>query len=86
MSEILNFFCQCVYYGCRLSEGYIGAGRPAPDNCMSFSRWRRSNSQMRAISKAMGVRCTEVAGPGGVFDAAGVKQALDDIMLLDDTR
>ncbi|KAF8213769.1 UPF0052-domain-containing protein [Mycena galopus ATCC 62051] len=32
---------------------------------------------------AMGVRCTEVDGPGGVFDAAGVKQALDEIMLLD---
>ncbi|KAJ6573934.1 UPF0052-domain-containing protein [Mycena vulgaris] len=31
---------------------------------------------------AMGVRCTEVDG-AGVFDAAGVKQALDEIMLLD---
>ncbi|KAJ7226097.1 UPF0052-domain-containing protein [Mycena pura] len=37
----------------------------------------------RQIS-AMGVRCTEVDGHGsGVFDAAGVKQALDEIMLLD---
>ncbi|KAJ7451152.1 UPF0052-domain-containing protein [Mycena latifolia] len=33
---------------------------------------------------AMGVRCTEVDGAGaGVFDAAGVKQALDEIMRLD---
>ncbi|KAJ7356698.1 hypothetical protein DFH08DRAFT_849752 [Mycena albidolilacea] len=32
---------------------------------------------------AMGVRCTEVDGSEGVFDAAGVKHALDEIMLLD---
>ncbi|KAJ7239010.1 hypothetical protein B0H12DRAFT_1136546 [Mycena haematopus] len=32
---------------------------------------------------AMGVRCTEVDVPAGVFDAASVKQALDEIMLLD---
>ncbi|KAJ6569557.1 UPF0052-domain-containing protein [Mycena capillaripes] len=31
---------------------------------------------------AMGVRCTEVDG-SGIFDAAGVKEALDGIMLLD---
>ncbi|KAJ7151643.1 hypothetical protein C8R46DRAFT_1229177 [Mycena filopes] len=39
---------------------------------------------LRAIT-AMGVRCTKVgsAGDGGGFDAQGVKQALDGIMLLE---
>ncbi|KAJ6519249.1 UPF0052-domain-containing protein [Mycena sanguinolenta] len=32
---------------------------------------------------AMGVRCTEVDGSDGAFDAASVKHALDEIMLLD---
>ncbi|KAF7306414.1 hypothetical protein MIND_00432600 [Mycena indigotica] len=33
---------------------------------------------------ALGVRCTEIAGDGsGMFDAAGVRRALDAVMLLD---